>query len=75
MVNYTWASRCDGVQFVTNLEDPSLSTMLVKIDGRHNLWGKTKMMFDKAYNYSMEYDWVLKVGLTGGLEIGKIKMV
>ena len=47
--------------FVTDLEDPSLPTMVVDLSGRDKLWGKTKLMFDKTANYSMEFDWILKV--------------
>ena len=61
----TWASRCDKVMFVTDLEDPSLPTMVVKgMDGRDKLWGKTKMMFDKAaVNNTFEFDWILKASM------------
>ena len=61
MVNLTWASRCDKVMFVTDLEDPSLPTMVVDLSVRDKLLGKTKMMFDKTANYSMEFGWILKV--------------
>ena len=65
VVNLTWASRCDKVMFVTDQEDPSLPTMVVKdMDGRDKLWGKTKKMFVKAaVNNTFEFDWILKVGL------------
>ena len=69
MVNLTWASRCDKVMFVTDLEDPSLPTMVVDLSGRDKLWGKTKMMFDKTANYSMEFDWILKVRIFVVIEI------
>ena len=63
MVNNTWATRCDRLQFVTNMEDPSLPAMVVNSSGRHNLWGKTKMMFNQSSNEFPNVDWVLKVGL------------
>ena len=61
MVNSTWASRCDKVQFVTDQEDDSLPVMVLDGFSRNTLWGKTKTMFNRGFNASDDFDWVLKV--------------
>ena len=61
MVNSTWASRCDQVQFVTDQEDDSLPVMVLEGFTRNTLWGKTKKMFNRSFNASDGFDWVLKV--------------
>ena len=62
VINTTWATRCDFLQFVSDKEDPSntLPVMLINSTGRASLWGKTKTMFSML-NESLSYDWVLKV--------------
>lgn len=61
VINTTWATRCDFLQFVSDKEDPSntLPVMLINSTGRASLWGKTKTMFSML-NESLAYDWVLK---------------
>ena len=49
--------------FVTDKEDKdtNLTTMIINLEGRDKLWGKTKTMFNNSFNESDLFDWVLKV--------------
>ena len=59
LINSTWGARCDLLQFATEMKMDGYPVMQINSSGYHNLWGKTKLMFNYV-NQSLQFDWVVK---------------
>ncbi|KAK4014938.1 glycoprotein-N-acetylgalactosamine 3-beta-galactosyltransferase 1 [Daphnia magna] len=61
-VKNTWGKRCNVLLFMSSEEDPSLPTIkLPIIEGRDQLWGKTREAFRHIWNhYRDQADWFFK---------------
>nr|CAH0099549.1 unnamed protein product [Daphnia galeata] len=61
-VKNTWGKRCNILLFMSSEEDPSLpSIKLPIIEGRNQLWGKTREAFRYIWNnYRDQADWFFK---------------
>lgn len=62
-VKQTWASRCNGLVFISDAEDKTLPAIDANygLKGRDHLTAKTMRAFDYAYkNHLNDYDWFIK---------------
>ncbi|XP_046454474.1 glycoprotein-N-acetylgalactosamine 3-beta-galactosyltransferase 1-like [Daphnia pulex] len=61
-VKNTWGKRCNVLLFMSSEDDPSLpSIKLPVIEGRNQLWGKTREAFRHIWNnYKDQADWFFK---------------
>ena len=62
VVKTTWAKRCNGLVFISDLDDPDLPAIAIsEYDDYKHVWSKVRNAFQWAYdNHLDDFDWFMK---------------